>query len=82
MSSGQQILEDMENRLEEAKKRYRNTLEVIKIIEKKIFFFLCYDFRRTESGIKAEKTNQLLGQVKTGVEHLAEKLKHIKIVSH
>ena len=39
MSSGQQILEGMENRLEEAKKRYRNTLEVIKITEKKTF---CY----------------------------------------
>ena len=37
MSSGQQILEGMENRLEEAKKRYRNTLEVIKITEKKFF---------------------------------------------
>ena len=37
VSSGQQVLEEMENRLEEAKKRYRNTLEVIKIIEKHFF---------------------------------------------
>ncbi len=40
-----------------------------------------YLFRRTESETKLDRSGRLLGQVKTGVDHLAEKLKHIKTVS-
>lgn len=38
-------------------------------------------FSRAESDAKLDRTGRLLGQVKTGVDHLAEKLKHIKMVS-
>ena len=35
-----------------------------------------------ESENKAESASKLLGQVKSGVEHLAEKMQHIKAVSY
>lgn len=35
----------------------------------------------TESEGKAKAANKLLGQVKNGVEHLTEKMQHIKAVS-
>ena len=38
--------------------------------------------RRSENEIRLDRSGRLLGQVKTGVDHLAEKLKHIKTVSY
>ena len=41
----------------------------------------CEYFRHDECETKLDTSGRLLGQVKTGVEHLAEKLKHVKTVS-
>jgi len=37
--------------------------------------------RCAESEVKADRSSRLLAQVKGGVEHLSEKLQHIKAVS-
>ena len=37
--------------------------------------------RRDEAQMKLEKSSRILLEVKSGVEHLAEKLKHLKAVS-
>jgi len=37
--------------------------------------------RCAESEVKADRSSRLLAQVKSGVEHLSEKLQHIKAVS-
>lgn len=37
--------------------------------------------RCEESKIRAEQTSKLLAQVKNGVQHLSEKLQHIKMVA-
>ena len=44
-------------------------------------FYHCEYFRHDECETKLDTSGRLLGQVKTGVEHLAEKLKHVKTVS-
>ena len=39
-------------------------------------------YRCEESTVRSDLTSKLLAQVKNGVQHLSEKLQHIKMVSN
>lgn len=43
---------------------------------------IVYFIRRVESQAKTDRAGHLLGQVKTGISHLAEKLQYIKAVRY
>ena len=73
MSSGQRMLEEVQAHLEEAKKKLD-----LSVYSSLILFF----YRHADSEAKSDRAGRLLGQVKTGINHLAEKLQNIKAVRY
>lgn len=75
------MLEEFGLHLDEAKKKYvRQPPPNTSTIIEGCVCVCVYRYRCEESKVRADQTSKLLAQVKNGVQHLSEKLQHIKMV--